>query len=125
MRKREESDNLPSLYMTTGYYKPSKGVPRCTECNVILDADNRYAKRLLCKPCGNALARMKGKPLDTNVAQPHPLAYLMIIRDRYDKELYKSNDEYDMFDTVYRVPDGHLLPAKYADLLSIYEIIEE
>jgi hypothetical protein len=75
-----------------------RNVARCIDC----DAERR---KLL------YAAKMDSKP------KPHDLAFLMVIRSRYDAAaLYKSNAVPDGYDLVYAAPYGCLLPRKYAKL---------
>jgi len=105
------------MYMAHG-----RGIRRklhCSVCGEYTGLAGRAAdrKRAICPSCYNAAARLTNAIKADSKPKPHDLAFLMVIRSRYDAAaLYKSNAVPDGYDLVYAAPYGCLLPRKYAKL---------
>jgi hypothetical protein len=98
-----------------------RGIKRklhCRVCGVYIGLSLRAVRsEAVCKPCYYADRAVRNAAKADSKPKPHDLAYLLVIRSRYDAAaLFKANAVPDGYDLVYAAPYGCLLPRKYAKL---------
>ena len=90
----------------------------CIDCGKYIGLAGRADRaRALCPECYRQRQRLAYVSNKGNKPRRNQCAYLMVIRDRYDKtKLFKANQCHEGFEVIYHAPYGHLLPRKYIEL---------